>query len=114
MFRITTIVSVTIFLPLLLIAGETPSPEGTKTYFIDLKDGDKIKFFPLRQPNIYQSNVMSFITDMPKEFNVNDIIDYDTQFDKAFIEPLNLIIERIGWKVDKSYGTQLSLEDFFG
>ena len=48
-----------------------------------------------------------------KEFNVNDIIDYDTQFDKAFIEPLNLIIERIGWKVDKSYGTQLSLEDFF-
>ena len=43
MFRITTIVSVIIFLPLLLIAGETPSPEGTKTYFIDLKDGDKIK-----------------------------------------------------------------------
>mgnify|MGYP003112008869 FL=1 len=79
-----------------------------------IQDGDKIKFFPLRQPNIYQSNVMSFITDMPKEFNVNDIIDYDTQFDKAFIEPLNLIIERIGWKVDKSYGTQLSLEDFFG
>ena len=78
-----------------------------------IQDGDKIKFFPLRQPNIYQSNVMSFITDMPKEFNVNDIIDYDTQFDKAFIEPLNLIIERIGWKVDKSYGTQLSLEDFF-
>jgi len=57
---------------------------------------------------------MSFITKMPKEFNINDIIDYDTQFDKAFIEPLNLIIERIGWKVDKSYGTQLSLEDFFG
>jgi len=78
-----------------------------------IQDGDKIKFFPLRQPNIYQSNVMSFITKMPKEFNINDIIDYDTQFDKAFIEPLNLIIERIGWKVDKSYGTQLSLEDFF-
>ena len=78
-----------------------------------IQDGDKIKFFPLRQPNIYQSNVMSFITKMPKEFNVNDIIDYYTQFDKAFIEPLNLIIERIGWKVDKSYGTQLSLEDFF-
>ena len=78
-----------------------------------IQDGDKIKFFPLRQPNIYQSNVMSFFTKLPKEFNINDIIDYDTQFDKAFIEPLNLIIERIGWKVDKSYGTQLSLEDFF-
>ena len=78
-----------------------------------IQDGDKIKFFPLRQPNIYQSNVMSFFTKMPKEFNVDDIIDYDTQFDKAFVEPLNFVIERIGWKVDKSYGTQLSLEDFF-
>ena len=78
-----------------------------------IQDGDKIKFFPLRQPNIYQSNVMSFFTKLPKEFNINDIIDYDTQFNKAFVEPLNLVIERIGWKVDKSYGTQLSLEDFF-
>ena len=78
-----------------------------------IQDGDKIKFFPLRQPNIYQSNVMSFFTKMPKEFEIDDIIDYDTQFDKAFVEPLNFVIERIGWKVDRSYGTQLSLEDFF-
>ena len=31
------------FFPLLLIAGETPSPEGTKAYFIDLQDGDNVK-----------------------------------------------------------------------
>ena len=31
------------FLPLLINAGETPSPEGAKAYFIDLKDGDNVK-----------------------------------------------------------------------
>ena len=43
MIRITNIIVSLIFLPLLLIAGETPSPEGAKAYFIDLKDGDIVK-----------------------------------------------------------------------
>ena len=77
-----------------------------------IQDGDKIKFFPLRQPNIYQSNVMSFFTKLPKEFNINDK-STEIPISTSFKEPLNLVIERIGWKVDKSYGTQLSLEDFF-
>ena len=43
MIRITTIILSLIFLPLLLIAGETPSPGGAKAYFVDLKDGDNVK-----------------------------------------------------------------------
>ncbi|SVC31399.1 uncharacterized protein METZ01_LOCUS284253, partial [marine metagenome] len=43
MIRFTTLILAMMFFPLLLIAGETPSPEGTKTYFIDLKDGDSVK-----------------------------------------------------------------------
>jgi len=43
MTRITILILALIFFPLLLIAGETPSPEGAKAYFIDLKDGDNVK-----------------------------------------------------------------------
>ncbi len=43
MIRISSIISALILFPLLLIAGETPSPEGAKAYFIDLKNGDKVK-----------------------------------------------------------------------
>ena len=43
MTRITTLILSLIFFPMLLIAGETPSPEGAKAYFIDLKDGDNVK-----------------------------------------------------------------------
>ena len=38
----TLLLVVCLFLPLSLFAGETPSPEGAKTYFIDLKDGDTV------------------------------------------------------------------------
>jgi hypothetical protein len=43
MIRITTLLLALIFLPLWLVAGETPSPEGAKAYFVDLKDGDNVK-----------------------------------------------------------------------
>jgi len=39
-------------------------------------------------------------------------IDMETQFSKAFVEPLRFISEKIGWLIDDSYGTQGSLEDF--
>jgi len=40
-------------------------------------------------------------------------LDYDTQFEKAFVEPLTFIMNQIGWNIDRSYGTQTTLEDFF-
>ena len=43
-----------------------------------------------------------------------DRIDYDVQFTKSFVEPLRFITEKIRWKIDDSYGTQGTLEDFFG
>ena len=43
MTRITILILALIFFPLLMIAGETPSPKGAKAYFIDLKDGDNVK-----------------------------------------------------------------------
>lgn len=43
MIRITTLILILVFLPLFVTAGETPSPEGAKAYFIDLKDGDNVK-----------------------------------------------------------------------
>ena len=43
MIRFKILFLALMFLPLWLIAGETPSPEGAKAYFVDLKDGDNVK-----------------------------------------------------------------------
>ena len=78
-----------------------------------IQEGDKIKFIQLKQPNIFGANVISFITKVPKELDIHKYIDYDTQYEKAFVEPLTFITDNIGWTIDRSYGTQTTLEDFF-
>ena len=84
---------------------------GNKYPFI--QEGDKIKFLHLKSPNIYQCSSISFMTQLPEELKLHSSIDHDVQFEKSFVEPLNFILTKINWLVDRSYGTQGSLEDFF-
>jgi hypothetical protein len=74
-----------------------------------IQEGEKLKFTYLKMPNHFQEPVISFPTRIPKEFGLDDYIDYDTQFEKTFIEPIKVIVESIGWQIEK----QSSLEGFF-
>ena len=53
-----------------------------------IQEGDKIKFLHLIEPNVYQSSAISFMTQLPKELDIHDKIDYNMQYDKSFVEPL--------------------------
>jgi hypothetical protein len=75
-----------------------------------IKEGEKLKFTYLKTPNPIKDTVISFPTRMPKEFEIQEFIDYDTQFSKTFLEPIGLILNSIGWKAEK----QSTLESFFG
>ena len=72
-------------------------------------NGEKIKFLYLKKPNIIQENIISFIQDFPKELGLDKYVDYDLQFEKAFLEPLKSILDAIGWNVEKT----VNLESFF-
>tara|TARA_B100000073_G_scaffold125221_1_gene102421 strand:- start:4095 stop:5885 length:1791 start_codon:yes stop_codon:yes gene_type:complete len=78
-----------------------------------IQEGDKIKFVYLKQPNPFTSNVITYITKLPKEFDIHNFVDYELQFEKVFVEPLTLILNTIKWSIDRTYGTQGTLEDFF-
>jgi len=70
-------------------------------------DGNKIRFVYLRTPNVLQDNVVGFSDSLPKEFNLDRYIDYDMQFQKAFLDPLEAITTLIGWETqeDNSFGS---------
>tara|TARA_R100001443_G_scaffold28884_4_gene42131 strand:+ start:1610 stop:4105 length:2496 start_codon:yes stop_codon:yes gene_type:complete len=75
-----------------------------------INNGEKIKFLYLKKANPIRENVISFISDFPMELGVDKYIDYDLQFDKAFLEPVKVILDAIGWNVEKV----VNLELFFG
>ena len=80
----------------------------TKKYPL-IQEGEKLKFTYLKMPNHFKNDVISFPGRIPKEFELDNYIDYDLQFDKAFLEPISVILKCMNWSAEKTN----SLEDFF-
>jgi DNA polymerase elongation subunit (family B) len=74
-----------------------------------IQEGEKLKFTYLKMPNPFKDMVISFPTRLPKEFELQEYIDYDTQFEKAFVEPVQVILDCMKWKAEKTF----SLDSFF-
>jgi DNA polymerase elongation subunit (family B) len=74
-----------------------------------IQNGEKIKFCYLKKPNSIHENVISYIQDFPMELGIDKYIDYDLQFEKAFLEPMKVILDSIGWSVEKT----VNLDSFF-
>lgn len=68
-----------------------------------INDGDKIKFIYLKCPNpLKKENVIAYPGKLPKEMNIfYEYIDYDTQFQKSFIDPLQAMLDVIGFSLVK-------------
>jgi len=74
-----------------------------------IKEGEKVKFSYLKDPNPTGDKVISITNTLPKEFELEKYIDYDTQFEKAFLEPLKGVLDVIGWETER----KSSLDNFF-
>ena len=75
-----------------------------------IQDGEKIKFVYLKTPNKMGENVISYLNTFPRELGLDKSVDYDLQFEKSFLEPIKVVLDKIGWKSEK----QASLEFLFG
>ena len=85
--------------------------KGLQKKYTEVKDGEKIKFVYLKKPNPIKENIIAFPDYLPEEFNLHKYVDYDTQFDKAFLAVVRPVLEAIGWREEES--EEATLEDFF-
>jgi len=77
--------------------------------YVSIQSGDKVKLIYLKMPNPIQQNVISFPGVLPKEMELTKYIDYDTQFNKVFLTPIEGILDALGWSSEKIN----TIEDFF-
>jgi len=81
-----------------------------KMKYEKIQEGDKIKFVYLKEPNVIGENTIAFVGKLPTEFELEKYVDYDTIWQKAFVDPLDNILKPIGWHTEP----QATLEDLFG
>ena len=83
---------------------------GLQSKYPLIQEGDKIKFIKLKPANPFKFDVISYMTNLPEEFKLQEYIDYDTQFQKTFLDPMRFILDAVNWKDEP----QATLEAFFG
>ena len=74
-----------------------------------IQEGEKIKFMYLKTPNPIHENCISFFGELPKELGLEKYVDYQTQFEKSFLEPLKNVLQCIGWTHEKT----ITISSFF-
>ena len=74
-----------------------------------IKEGDKIKYLYLKEPNPLKENSIAFATTLPKELDLHKYVDYNTMFEKSFIEPMRTILDCMSWSPRKI----ATLDDLF-
>ena len=78
-----------------------------------IQQGDKIKFIYLKEENpisgMKGDKVISFPASIPKELDIHRFVDYNMQFTKSFLDPLETILNVVGWKSKE----QATLEGLF-
>jgi DNA polymerase elongation subunit (family B) len=83
--------------------------KGLNRQYSAISGGDKIKFVYLKVPNPIKENIISFPQVLPEKMGLTNYLDYDKQFEKVFMAPLEAILEAIGWQGEKIN----TLDDFF-
>ena len=74
-----------------------------------IQEGEKIKYTYLMEPNPSGDSAIAMLGTLPKEFKLQEYIDYDRQFEKSFLDPMKGILEKIGWDYEK----KSTIMDFF-
>lgn len=75
-----------------------------------IKDGDKMKYVLLKTPNPTHEKLIGFLTNFPKEFELDEYINKELMFEKMYTSPLESIIQHMNWSLTD---TSQSIESFF-
>lgn len=77
--------------------------------YSNINNGDRVKFVFLKKQNPIRENVIAFSQGFPEEIVSRRFVDYEMQFEKVFMKPLDIMLGSIEWVLEQ----KLTLDDFF-
>jgi DNA polymerase elongation subunit (family B) len=83
--------------------------KGLDKKFETIQGGDKVKLLYLKVPNPIRENAISVPGLLPKQLGLHEYIDTELQFDKVFLNPIQSILDAVGWSAERVN----TIEDFF-
>lgn len=73
--------------------------------YAPIQAGDKCKRVFLQKPNVFNSEIIAFTNDgFVKEIQKHNCIDYDMNFEKNFMKPLDLMVAPLNYNLGKETG----------
>lgn len=84
-----------------LVFNHALRERGLDHKYNPIRSGDKIKYAILIEPNPFHENVIAVGDALPPELDLASFIDYQAQWDKTFMGPIQSILDIIGWKANK-------------
>lgn len=83
-----------------LVTNQFIKSQKLDSQFQYLEPGEKLKMMYLKLPNPVNQNIFAFNDERFAQL-FKPYIDWDTNFKKFFLQPLKLMVEPIGWYLDK-------------
>jgi len=66
-----------------------------------INSGDKIKYVYVSPNNEFKTNILGYMGKFDKRFEEKFKVDYDTQFEVTFIDPMQSLFDAVNWgKID--------------
>lgn len=66
-----------------------------------IKEGEKIRWAYLKEPNLLETRVVSVPGALPEEFRLDQYIDRPTMFENTYLNPMSKLAHAAGWTLER-------------
>lgn len=77
--------------------------KGVQNKYPLIREGDKVRVIHLMKPNPLMAESFAYLTELPKEFDLDRFVDRESMIETVFLTPLQRLLDARGWTARMMY-----------